>query len=163
ARASRPRRRPHRSRAGRGGVRRRSRLRRCGRPRRNRKPAREARRGATEARARTRGGAPGGGHCEPRRGRTRRDGGAATPDATATAESLGRREVGAVGLIGAAADAAGRSVGYSIFWARDEEGELEAARTVDRSLTEAPLAGVAVAVKDCIDVAGLPTTGGVAR
>jgi aspartyl-tRNA(Asn)/glutamyl-tRNA(Gln) amidotransferase subunit A len=87
----------------------------------------------------------------------------AARDAVAIAESVGRREVGALELIGAAADAARRSSGDNSFWARDEEGELEAARTVDRSLADAPLAGVAVAVKDCIDVAGLPTTGGVRR
>jgi aspartyl-tRNA(Asn)/glutamyl-tRNA(Gln) amidotransferase subunit A len=51
------------------------------------------------------------------------------------------------------------------FWWIDEEGVAEGAARVDRLVAEGadagPLAGVPVAVKDCFDVEGLPTTGGV--
>src|SRR5262245_21762883 len=52
------------------------------------------------------------------------------------------------------------------FWALDEDRMLREAARIDGVVAEGrdpgPLAGVPVAVKDCFDVEGLPTSGGVA-
>lgn len=83
------------------------------------------------------------------------------PDATALAAEVrgGRRSAREI-----VADALKRAEASSLgaFWALDRDGALRSAEHVD-ARNPGPLAGVLVAVKDCFDVVGLPTTSGVAR
>jgi Asp-tRNA(Asn)/Glu-tRNA(Gln) amidotransferase A subunit family amidase len=70
----------------------------------------------------------------------------------------GAEDAGALATVGAALERAAASE-LGSFWALDHEGAL---RSAERAGAGA-LGGVTVAVKDCFDVAGLPTTAGVAR
>jgi len=55
-----------------------------------------------------------------------------------------------------------RASDLGAFWALDEDGALDAAAELDREGSPGPLAGMPVAVKDLLDVKGLPTTAGLA-
>ena len=86
-------------------------------------------------------------------------------DAVDAAHSVRSGSVSARELVAAAGVAERRLAGLGALWARDEEREFATAAEVDKrvagGLDAGALAGAVVAVKDCFDVAGLPTTSGV--
>ncbi len=82
-------------------------------------------------------------------------------DATALAAEVRAGERSARDVAAEALERA-RASSLGAFWALDTDGALRSAERVDGG-EGGPLAGVTVAVKDCFDIAGLPTTSGVAR
>ena len=90
---------------------------------------------------------------------------ATTRDAVEAARSVRSGSSSARASVADAGVMARRFEGLGALWARNEEGELETAAEVDRRVAKGAdagaLAGAVVAVKDCFDVEGLPTTSGV--
>ena len=88
-----------------------------------------------------------------------------TDDATALADAVRGGRATAVGVARDALSAARDSASLGAFWSLDSDGARCAASALDRARTRGEemglLAGVPVAVKDNVDVRGLPTTGGL--
>jgi Asp-tRNA(Asn)/Glu-tRNA(Gln) amidotransferase A subunit family amidase len=81
--------------------------------------------------------------------------------ATEVAEAVGNGTLAAETAIGACLDRIGARDGSVHGWALlDAGGALAAARACDAAARKRPLEGVAIGVKDVIDVAGLPTAHG---
>lgn len=87
-----------------------------------------------------------------------------TGDALATASAVASGRASAAKVTKAALDAAAGSQ-LGAFWALDADAAYETAAGLDATpesrRMKLPLAGVPLAVKDCFDMAGLPTTSGV--
>lgn len=84
--------------------------------------------------------------------------------ATEVAEHIRDRKIAAIELTMLALDRAEHIAGHNPFITLDRQGALTRAREIDASLnrgeTHGVLAGVPVAIKDNIEVAGLPNTAG---
>jgi aspartyl-tRNA(Asn)/glutamyl-tRNA(Gln) amidotransferase subunit A len=86
-------------------------------------------------------------------------------DATALADAVRNGVASATEVVTAALEALARPTSAGAFWAVDDARALAAARRIDQALARrahvGPLAGVPLAVKDCFNMAGLPTSSGL--